>query len=277
EYSRATGDASYLKEAKSMFKHIWAASKDLTKVGAVSYAGVKESQTLAIPMIMLNLIEELTGRELTGQEIKGQEKKEEDYSEYESEVAECIKLIKLHVDLKEKVVLENVTPKGEFIDSPDGRLLNPGHAIEAGWFLQHWAKKLGDKELSTLAVDMVKWSFETGWDKEHGGIFYFLDSKGFDPTPLESNMKLWWPHCEALYGHLLNYSVTSDISDFEAFLKVHDYTFKHFPDPKNGEWFGYLDRFGNPTHTFKGGPYKGCFHVPRALLLCLTLLEQLDS
>ncbi len=31
-----------------------------------------------------------------------------------------------------------------------------------------------------------------------------------------------------------------------------------FPDSsKNGEWYGYLDRQGNVTHTFKGGPYKG--------------------
>jgi N-acylglucosamine 2-epimerase len=27
--------------------------------------------------------------------------------------------------------------------------------------------------------------------------------------------------------------------------------------------------------TFKGGPYKGCFHVPRTLLLCEKILTNL--
>jgi N-acylglucosamine 2-epimerase len=262
EYSRASKEESYLEEAKEGFRRIWNWSSDLTKVGATSYSGIPSSQTLAIPMILLNLIEELAPG---------------DHSEYQSEISRCIDLMKLHVNESDKIVYENVSPEGGFIDSPDGRLLNPGHAIEAGWFLQHWALKFKDDELSKLATDMVRWSFDTGWDKEHGGLYYFLDSKGYDPTPLEWQMKLWWPHCEALYGHLLNYSVTKDKSDFEKFLKVHDYTFKHFPDHKNGEWFGYLDRFGNVTHKFKGGPYKGCFHVPRALLLCLNLLEKLDQ
>ncbi len=28
------------------------------------------------------------------------------------------------------------------------------------------------------------------------------------------------------------------------------------------------------THTFKGGPYKGCFHVPRALFFCEQQLQK---
>ena len=41
-----------------------------------------------------------------------------------------------------------------------------------------------------------------------------------------------------------------------------------FVDDEHGEWFGYLSREGKVKMTFKGGPYKGCFHVPRALLMC---------
>lgn len=51
----------------------------------------------------------------------------------------------------------------------------------------------------------------------------------------------------------------------------------HFPDPGHGEWYGYLDRRGEVTHRFKGGPYKGCFHVPRALWLCWRLLQKLEA
>jgi N-acylglucosamine 2-epimerase len=252
EYSRASGDASYMKEAVELLEKVWDWSSDWTKVGRPTYPGQTPSRMLAVPMILLNLIEEVAG---------------DDQQMYRVEVEDCIRRMLLHVHEGDKTVYEIVSPDGEMIDSMDGRLLNPGHAIEAGWFLQHWAQHLGRPKLSKTATDMVRWSYERGWDNEYGGIFYFLDSKGYSPTPLEWDMKLWWPHCEALYAHLLNYQLTGNENDLQAFHQVHDYAFKHFSDPEHGEWFGYLNRRGEVTHRFKGGPYKGCFHVPRALWL----------
>ena len=52
------------------------------------------------------------------------------------------------------------------------------------------------------------------------------------------------------------------------YQKIHDYTWKHFADPEYREWFGYLDRRGEVLLNLKGGKWKGCFHVPRALYLC---------
>lgn len=48
-----------------------------------------------------------------------------------------------------------------------------------------------------------------------------------------------------------------------------------FSEPTHGEWYGYLTREWNVNQSFKGGPYKGCFHVPRCLLFCLQTLSQL--
>jgi N-acylglucosamine 2-epimerase len=257
EYSRASGDASYMKEAVELLEKVWDWSSDWTKVGRPIYSGQTPSRMLAVPMILLNLIEEVAG---------------DDKQLYQVEVEDCIRRMLLHVHESDKTVYEIVSPDGEMIDSMDGRLLNPGHAIEAGWFLQHWAQHLERPDLGKTATDMVRWSYERGWDTEHGGLFYFLDSKGYSPTPLEWDMKLWWPHCEALYAHLLNYQLTGDENDLRAFHQVHDYAFKHFSDPEHGEWFGYLNRRGEVTHRFKGGPYKGCFHVPRALWLVWKIL-----
>ncbi len=262
EYSRASGNTEFMEEAKSVFHDVWQWSSDLSKVGRPIYEGQEESQGLAIPMILLNLIEEVAAN---------------DWEDYKEEIKECIRRMLLHVHSERKLVFETVTPGGEFIDDIEGRLLNPGHAIEAGWFLQHWAQKLDDKELSQTAVNMVRWSYRKGWDKEHGGIFYFLDSEGYSPTQLEWDMKLWWPHTEAVYAHLLNYSITEEEQDFRFFEQVSEYSLSHFPDPEHGEWYGYLNRRGERTHRFKGGPYKGCFHVPRALLLSWKLLKKLES
>jgi N-acylglucosamine 2-epimerase len=64
---------------------------------------------------------------------------------------------------------------------------------------------------------------------------------------------------------------TKDKKYLEIFMKVFDYSKKHFIDEINGEWHGYLNRDGTPCMRIKGGPYKGSFHVPR----CLMMLEEM--
>ena len=97
-------------------------------------------------------------------------------------------------------------------------------------------------------------------------------------------MKLWWPHCEALIAFAMAYKTTGERHYWDRFVKVAEYTFEHFSDAKSstnknggGEWFGYLDRSGVRTHDFKGGPYKGCFHVPRALFIVEDMLKEIVS
>ena len=60
--------------------------------------------------------------------------------------------------------------------------MNPGHAIECGWFLLVEAERSGDLDLRKVAVEsFIRSPFEYGWDKENGGLFSFLDvdGKGF--------------------------------------------------------------------------------------------------
>lgn len=260
--ARATGDAALEVEARERLGWIWERAFDWSEIGRPGHEGQTPTSMLAVPMILLNLIEEVAGDE---------------WQDFLPEVDECVSRIRLHVHAERQTVYETVAPDGSRIDSPDGRLLNPGHAIEAGWFLQHWAMRLENAEMKSLAADIVRWSFARGWDEREAGILYFLDDGGYSPVQLEWFMKLWWPHCEALYAHLLNYSISGDEADLEAFRRVDTYAFEHFSDPEHGEWFGYLDRAGTATHRFKGGPYKGCFHVPRALLNCWMLLQRLES
>ncbi|MCA9734282.1 MAG: AGE family epimerase/isomerase [Calditrichaeota bacterium] len=257
EYAIASGQTDLQQEALQEFEKIWEFSQDASLVGRPSTPGDPGFKTLAIPMIMLNLMEELSG---------------DNHSKFQTEVDTCLAQIKKHVI--DQTVYENISPDGGIVNTSAGRLLNPGHAIEAGWFLQHWAIRLKDDQLSELATNIVRWSFDKGWDKKYGGIIHFLDGGGYNPVQLEWDMKLWWPHCEALYAHLLNYFTHSDDADLQRFKQTYDYTFKHFPDKEHGEWFGYLNRSGEVTHRFKGGPYKGCFHVPRTLWLCHKLISE---
>jgi len=108
-------------------------------------------------------------------------------------------------------------------------------------------------------------TLDYGWDKKYGGIFYFMDVKGKPVQQLEADQKLWWVHVEALVALAKGYAYTGNAACLNAFNQVHDYTWKHFRDVENGEWFGYLNREGKVLQQMKGGKWKGCFHIPRAL------------
>lgn len=56
--------------------------------------------------------------------------------------------------------------------------MNPGHSLEAMWFIMNLGVRLDDRALIDKAVKIALNTAEYGWDKEYGGIFYFLDRKG---------------------------------------------------------------------------------------------------
>lgn len=145
------------------------------------------------------------------------------------------------------------------------------------WFLMDIGVRTGDQQLIQKAVDVSLGLLEYGWDQQYGGIFYFLDAKGYPPQQLEWDQKLWWVHLEAIISMLKGYLLTGDERCWQWFEKLHDYTWNHFPDRKNGEWFGYLNRQGEVLLPLKGGKWKGCFHVPRALYQGWKTLEQISQ
>ncbi len=176
-----------------------------------------------------------------------------------------------------RALLENVGPDGEIIDSPEGRCILPGHAIETAWFIMEEGRFRGDRDLSLRALPILEWSLERGWDEEFGGILYYTDLKDKPCLQYEWDMKLWWPHTEALYATLLAHHLTGDAKWAQWHEKILDYSLNHFHDKEYGEWFGYLHRDGTVSHRLKGNCWKGPYHLSRAQLLCWKLLEQMSS
>jgi N-acylglucosamine 2-epimerase len=171
------------------------------------------------------------------------------------------------------VLLENVAPDGSpMLDLPEGRMVHPGHAIESAWMLMEFALQRSDRALLDTAVEIALRSVEFGWDAQYGGIRYLMNVDRTPTHPIEADMKLWWPHCEALYALLLAWVATGRDDIGRWYDKLHGYTFDHFPDAEFGEWYGYLNRDGSPTWTAKANGWKGFFHLPRALLRCYHLL-----
>jgi N-acylglucosamine 2-epimerase len=211
-------------------------------------------------MILLNLVAELRGAPGSATF--------HDRADYDAIERRCVAAIRRHHRPERGLVFETIGADGALLDSPEGRLINPGHVIECGWFMLDFARRTQDAKLREEALAMIRGALDFGWDREFGGILYFLDSEGFSPQQLEWPMKLWWPHCEAIVALLMAWRDSGDAVWFARFEEVTQWTFAHFPDTEHGEWYGYLDRRGAVSQRFKGGPYKGCFHVPRALWLC---------
>lgn len=266
ELSRVTEDKDMQAEAEQMMGQLihWV-RVDSSGLGRPQLPGDAPVNSMAVPMMLLCLVQQLT--EGRGEELAGKYKEVGDW---------CVKQILQHIQRGGSAILESVSVEGKELPGCHGRLQNPGHALEAGWFLLQYGVKHGDQALQRTAVDkFMEVPYLTGWDKDHGGLFYFLDVDGYCPTQLEWSMKLWWPHCEALIAYLMAYSQTKDSALLERFSEIYDYTFSHFSDAENGEWFGYLTQEGKVTLDFKGGPFKGFFHVPRCLYMCEQMLDHL--
>ncbi|KAM4609628.1 N-acylglucosamine 2-epimerase [Polymixia lowei] len=266
ELSRVTGDKEMQAEAEQMMDQVihWV-RVDPSGLGRTKLPGDLPTNGMAVPMMLLCLVQQLT-----------EERSQEIAQKYRETGTWCVQQILQHVQRGGTAILENVSLEGGELPGCQGRLQNPGHALEAGWFLLQYCTQNGDKELQGTAITkFMELPYQCGWDNEYGGLFYFLDVDGHCPTQLEWSMKLWWPHCEALIAFLMAYSQTKNPTLLERFSQVYEYTFSHFSDAKNGEWFGYLTQEGKVALDFKGGPFKGFFHVPRCLYMCERILDGL--
>ena len=261
EYSKATGNKEYAEKAMQIFREM---RQRLTTPGMLEpkYLPTVECIGHSITMILINVANVLK------QVIDDPELDEQTDISLES-------LTKNFVHPEFKALLETVGPNGEFIDSINGRLINPGHCIETSWFLMEVAERRGDKELLKFALQVLDWSWDWGWDKEFGGIINFRDCKGYPQQDYSQDMKFWWPQCETIIANLYAYKLTGDEKYLERHRIISEWTYAHFPDHEYGEWYGYLHRDGSVAQPAKGNIFKGPFHVPRMMIRSYMLCNEI--
>ncbi len=194
----------------------------------------------------------------------------------DEQITESIEmLVKYFIHPEFKALLETVGPKGEFIDTLAGRVINPGHSIETSWFLMDVAVARNDKALKEIALKILDWSWDWGWDKTYGGIISFKDCRNLPPQCYEQDMKFWWPQCEAIIATAYAYKLTGAKKYLARHKQIVDWTWQHFKDRKFPEWYGYLHRDGTVAQPAKGNIFKGPFHIPRMLVKSLELAQEL--
>jgi N-acylglucosamine 2-epimerase len=252
ELYKATGEEEYKQIALDTFHNILKRQANPKGLYNKAYPGTRPLKSFALPMILCNLsliMEDILGTDHVNKTIEPLIKE----------------VMEVFYDEKSGLILENVTPEGGFSDSFEGRLMNPGHTNESMWFMMDLAVRNNDKALLNKSVEILLRSTENGWDKKHGGIFYFLDIKGHPTQQLEWDQKLWWVHIETLISMAKGYRLTGNEACKNWFETIHEYTWNNFKDKEYPEWYGYLNREGKPLLELKGGKWKGCFHVPRGM------------
>ena len=278
-YSVASGDI----EAYTFAKKLYLSVRDRVENGifnTLPYPLDPAYRAHGIPMILTNVAKELHDAALV-----------HDTSfcpELLSDMDRTSTDVTTHFMDSNFIIHEVITKDDTPVPGLLGQHANPGHSIEDSWFIHDAARLLDKPDLSKTAAQIMKKSFEIGWDEQYEGILHFVNLDG-DPLSFISDSteptvtlvkggwgdKLWWVHSETLYASLLFYFVTKD----GEYLKIHDrafaYVFGHFPNPDSriGEWIQILTREGFPQDKVVALPVKDPFHITRNLLLICELLS----
>ncbi|NQU25854.1 MAG: AGE family epimerase/isomerase [Candidatus Nealsonbacteria bacterium] len=270
-YSMATDEPQYARQALDLFRLIIRYHTTPGLLEPKTIPATRQLKGLGMPMILIATAQVL--REAV-REVRRPEVEEPICNEWIDRSIDEIERDFMNREFE--AVLESVGPDGEFSDTFAGRMLCPGHALEAAWFiLQEARHRGGDRRLIELGCTILDWSWQRGWDDQYGGIIYYRDVRGLPCTEYWHDMKFWWPQNEALIATLLAYRLTGNEKYADWHRRAHDWAYAHFPDPQHGEWYGYLHRDGRLSTSLKGNHFKGPFHLPRMQLLCWQLLGEL--
>ncbi|WP_373732046.1 AGE family epimerase/isomerase [Bacteroides heparinolyticus] len=262
EYAIASGDKRYAEKALELFKRI---QRFLATPGFLEpkYLPALQARGHSITMILIN----------TASRIRAAI----DDPVLNTQIDESLDAIRRYFIHPEfKALLEMVGTEGEFIDTCNGRLINPGHCIETAWFILEEARHRGwDKDLTDMALQILDWSWQWGWDEQYGGIINFRDCRNLPVQDYSQDMKFWWPQTEAIIATLYAYQATKDEKYLAMHKQISDWTYAHFPDREHGEWYGYLHRDGTVAQPAKGNIFKGPFHIPRMMIRSYSLCNDI--
>ena len=259
EYYKATGDEEVLKDAEKYFDVAYECFTGIRK--NIPKTNIKNCSMKALSPVMIMLSTAQTMRSINNE------------SKYDEIASKCVEEILTGGFLTENALMESVSTDGKFVDSPSGRVVNPGHSMEAAWFLMLEGLISKNQAAIDAGNRILDITWPLGWDEKNGGIIAFTDVKKMPPVQLEWDMKLWWPQCETLMAVSMAYMIFKEEKYKKMYEEVKEYCEKYFVDKEYGEWYGYLHYDNTVSTTLKGNIFKGPFHVPR-MYMFMSILEE---
>lgn len=182
-----------------------------------------------------------------------------------------------------ETLFEAVGQNGEYMDDDEGHITYPGHTFEACWAAIYEGRRRHDQTIIDRAIKIYNWAYRWGYDQNDGGIYSYRDITKGVPKQLdwnkETNMswddKNFWVNAEALAVSSTVFSETLNNDDFNKYIDLSDWTYKHFFDRIHGEWYAELYKDGSVKLADKGTIWKAAYHVPRGIYLSMLAFEKL--
>ncbi|TDF92006.1 AGE family epimerase/isomerase [Paenibacillus piri] len=276
EYARVAGDADVLEAALKLGLRIRERLAE-GDVRSEPYPVPEGYEAHSVSMISLNMYQELADAlEAAGhpfaKEVRG----------FALSAMEAV----MERFFRGGLIREMLPERPEDSDTLLSRHITPGHSLECMWFVMAEATKAGRYDLVGKAADVVRNAFDLGWDEEFGGLLRYVDCEGGAPKGRLSggryetlvcdtwDMKIWWPHSEALYALLLAHRLTGREELLVRCERMSEYVFRTFPNPDEsvGEWIQIRNRQGLPEQKLVALPVKDPYHILRNMLLIIELL-----
>ena len=93
----------------------------------------------------------------------------------------------------------------------------------------------------------------------------------------ESMLKAWWPQCEGALAMLRCFERSGKEEFLRWFEKIQEFFVRELRDDECGEYFPFAKTDGVREHQYKGGRWKGFFHIPRYLLNAIEICRRLEK
>ncbi len=151
QWARATGRRDWEQRARNCLKQFIDHGRHGDK-----YTAARPLHSIGLPMITL-----ATARQLSQSIGLG---------EARAIMDRCIREIKNDFCKPDiQCVMETTGPHGQQLGDFEGRTLNPGHAIEAAWFVMREGEIRGDRNLIHLGLQMLDWMWRAAGMRSTGG------------------------------------------------------------------------------------------------------------
>ena len=169
-----------------------------------------------------------------------------------------------------------VIKKNHYIDH-----VSFGHDVETAYLMKEATETLGnmhDAKTAAVGKKMVDIALKNGWDNSLGGFYdegyYFKNKPGLTITYKSKN---WWAQAEALNTLLMfSYMYPNDAMHYlQKFFKEWQYVQTYLIDHEHGDWYEEgLDNEPQRKTALKAQIWKGTYHVFRALMNCINMIEE---
>ena len=239
EYYRASNDPEALLNARYYFDVAYDCFTGVRYTEPKLNPKVHAMKSLSPVMIMLSTAQTMRAIDTEHQ------------SKYAKIAEDCLREILDGGYLTERALLEHISRDGKAVDTPQGRIVNPGHSMEAAWFILTEGLLTGNQKAIEAGKNIIDITL---------------------PMQLEWDMKLWWPQCETMIAARLAYALFGEETYQKLYQDTEKYCQEYFIDKNHGEWYGYLHYDNTPSTTLKGNIFKGPFHIPR-LYMIMALLD----